>query len=282
MNSLFVEQLTVIDCAYLDAARGLVGESWIVDVELQGDLDRQSMVLDFGEVKRRLKRDIDAGLDHTLLVPARSAELSLARYGGVSELLFRSELGDIEHRSPECAVSALPMEEIEEELVARYLEESLTQDMPPNVARLKIHLRTEQISGAYYHYVHGLKKHDGQCQRIAHGHRSRLEIRVDGQRDPAIEQEIALGWTDIYIGTREDQIARSNGQMRFAYSAPEGRFELAVPENQVDMMDCDTTVERIAEHLVPRVQARRPGTRVEVRAYEGVMKGALARSRINS
>src|SRR3546814_7361440 len=61
MSALFVEHLSVIDCAYLDAARGLVGESWIVDVELHGDLDGQSMVLDFGEVKKRLKRAIEIG-----------------------------------------------------------------------------------------------------------------------------------------------------------------------------------------------------------------------------
>src|SRR3546814_13888491 len=39
MSALFVAHLRVLDCAYLDAARGLFGESWIVDVELPGDLD---------------------------------------------------------------------------------------------------------------------------------------------------------------------------------------------------------------------------------------------------
>src|SRR3954464_8172854 len=105
MTSLFVEQLTVIDCAYLDAARGLVGESWIVDVELIGDLDEQSMVLDFGEVKRRLKRAIDGSVDHTLIVPRLAPELSLAAGAGKVELLFRSDLGAFEHQSPPVAVS---------------------------------------------------------------------------------------------------------------------------------------------------------------------------------
>ncbi|MGQ0698475.1 MAG: 6-carboxytetrahydropterin synthase [Panacagrimonas sp.] len=281
MTALFVEHLTVIDCAYLDLARGLVGESWIVDVELEGDLDAQSMVLDFGEVKRSLKRTIDAGLDHTLLVPREAPELSLAHSSGgsgaIAELLFRSELGAIEHRSPTCAVTLLPTAMIDEGSVAASLEAQLAPTLPDNVCRCRVSLRAESIHGAYYHYVHGLKKHEGQCQRIAHGHRSRLEIRIDGARDPGIEQDIALAWTDIYIGTREDLVARANGRVRFAYQAPEGRFELALPEQQIDLLDTDSTVERIAEHLAAVARARRPGARVEVRAYEGVMKGAVAR-----
>ena len=59
-------------------------------------------------------------------------------------------------------------------------------------------------SGAYYHYTHGLRKHLGNCQRIAHGHRSRLEIYADGQRSQLTEYQWAKRWRDIYIGTRSD------------------------------------------------------------------------------
>ncbi len=277
MSTLFVEQLTVIDCAFLDAERGLVGESWIVDVELEGDLDHQSMVLDFGEVKRGLKRAIDAGMDHTLLVPASAPELSLSAHDGMVELLFRSELGAIEHRSPAAAVTSLAAAVVDEAAVVAHLKAQLAPVLPANVARLGLRLRTERIDGACYQYVHGLKKHAGQCQRIAHGHRSRLEVRVDGARDAALEQDIALAWTDIYLATREDMVARANGRVRFGYDAPEGRFELALPEAHVDWLETDSTVERIADHLAWVVRARRPTAAIEVRAYEGVMKGALTR-----
>lgn len=280
MSRLFVEQLTVIDCAYLDAQRGLVGESWIVDLELEGALDEQSMVLDFGKVKKQIKQAVDDSVDHTLLVPRRAAELSLEAGEHDVALLFRSEVGAIEHHSPPAAVSLLNADTVTADAVHAYLLPRLTATVPPSVDRIGLHLRQEAINGEHYHYTHGLKKHDGHCQRIAHGHRSRLQISVDGMRDAMLEQLWAARWADIYLASREDLLARANGRLRFGYDAPQGRFELALPELCCDLLDGDTTVERIAEHLARSCALRRAGAAVEVRAYEGVMKGAIAACRI--
>lgn len=278
MSCLFVEQLTVIDCAYLDAVRGLVGESWIVDVELDGALDGQSMVLDFGEVKKRLKRAIDASLDHSLLVPRRAPGLQLDADGERLSLRFEAAPGLYEHVSPAAAVSLVDAVAITPDAVAAHLRPILAAHLPANVARLGLHLRSEHIDGACYHYVHGLKKHAGLCQRIAHGHRSRIEVRVDGARDAALERDVAERWRDIYLGTREDIVARGDGRIRFAYTAREGRYELAMPEARCDLLDTDSTVEQIAAHLAARLAPSRPGRALAVRAYEGVMKGAIART----
>ncbi len=274
MTTLFVEHLTVIDCAYLDVARGLVGESWIVDVEVEGALDEQSMVLDFSEVKRRLKQAIDRHSDHRLLVPGRASELEQADDGDDLHLLFRADIGSIEHRSPRDAVRIVDTADIDESSVAADLQPALLAVLPPSVGAVRVTLRHERIDGAYYHYVHGLKKHLGACQRIAHGHRSKVDVRVDGQRDVELEMAIAQRWMDIYLGTREDIVAQGNGRIRFAYRSQDGHYQLALPETHVDLMDTDTTVECIAEHLARHVSPLRSGRQVQVRAYEGVMKGA--------
>lgn len=279
MPRLFIEQLTVIDCAYLDAQRGLVGESWIVDLELEGALDAQSMVLDFGEVKRRLKQVIDDSADHTLLVPRRAEGLSFDEKPHEVSLSYRSEVGAIEHHSPPAAVSMVDAEAITIDAVQTHLLPRLEAVTPASVERIGLRLRNEIIDGDYYHYTHGLKKHAGHCQRIAHGHRSRLQIHVDGHRDSRLEQRCAARWADIYLGSDEDLLVRANGRLRFGYDALEGRFELSLPDLCCDLLDSDTTVECIAEHLVRSCALQRQDAHIEVRAYEGVMKGAIASHR---
>lgn len=276
MTRLFVEQLTVVDCAYLDAQRGLVGESWIVDLELDGDLDDQGMVLDFGEVKKRLRKAVENAADHKLLVPGRSPALDLVLSGEGSGLSFKAASGPIEHQSPARALCALDAEAVTADSLAAHLREAVQKAVPDNVSKVGLTLRNERIEGSYYHYTHGLKKHAGQCQRIAHGHRSRLQILVNGRRDERLERLWADRWRDIYLGTAGDIVFHGKGRIRFEYRAGEGDFALELPVERCDLLQTDSTVENIAEHLAAQVADERPGTRIEVRAYEGVMKGAIA------
>ena len=280
MTTLFVEQLTVIDASYLCPVRGLVGESWIVDLELEGALDEQSMVLDFGAVKKQLKRAIDDGPDHTLIVPLHyPAQQTTTLDDGRIRTQFMSQAGGIEHIAPAAALTLLDAPAVTMEALIAHLTPQLAAIVPANVARIGISLRHEHIEGASYHYTHGLQKHQGNCQRIAHGHRSRIGIFVDGQRDTTLETQWAETFRDIYLVTGSHVVADDGERLSLAYTAPEGDFELTLPKSRSYLLgaNTDTTVEEIAEHLAGQIAAARPGQSVTVRAYEGVMKGAMAR-----
>lgn len=281
MNHLFVDNLTVIDFAYLDPKRGLVGESWIADVVLGGELDEQGMVFDFSNVKRTIKRVIDERVDHRLVIPRGYTGL---QWDEDRPDTFRWQLVDgnyIEHTSPDEAVVWLSADRVLPSAVAELLEKELKAVLPGNVTSIDINLREDVIEGAYYHYVHGLKKHLGNCQRIAHGHRSPIRIDRNGHRDTGLEKHWAKLWEDIYVGTEEDVTRRfveDNGEayISFEYEANQGEFALTLPESRVYMLATDTTVELIAAHIADTLQAEYPGDSIRVKAYEGVGKGAIA------
>ncbi len=49
--TLFVNRLTHLDASLWCPERGLIGASWRVDAELDGELGEDGMLFDFGEVK---------------------------------------------------------------------------------------------------------------------------------------------------------------------------------------------------------------------------------------
>lgn len=281
MDHLFVDNLTVIDFAYLDGQRGLVGESWITDVVLGGELDEQGMVFDFSNVKRTIKRVIDERVDHRLVVP-REYEGFVPSEDHPDTFYWTLKDGRrIVHRSPEEAVVWLPTRQVVPSAVAALLEQELMAVLPSNVASVSINLREEVIEGAYYHYVHGLKKHLGNCQRIAHGHRSPIRIDRNGHRDYDLERQWAKRWQDIYVGSEEDVVQRKveadgTHYVTFEYEANQGEFALTLPEDRVYMLDTDTTVEFIAAHIANALKQESPDDTFRVKAYEGVGKGAIA------
>ena len=164
--------------------------------------------------------------------------------------------------------------------VARWCVEQLAGVFPTSVDQLTLSFTSEEIPTAFYHYSHGLKKHDGNCQRIAHGHRSRIRIDLDGERNTELEQRWSERWADIYLGTREDLEREDSGQLHFAYDALQGAFALSIPQSRCEVLECDTTVEQLAQYIAETLAADQPGHTVTVRAYEGIGKGAVASARL--
>jgi 6-pyruvoyl-tetrahydropterin synthase len=283
MPRLFVEELTVIDCASLDAGRGLLGQSWLVDLELEGELDHQGMVFDFGDVKPAIKAVIDRTVDHRLLVPARAPELRMERARHETRLWFRTDHGELYHRSPDQALCLLDAATVRVADVEQMLEQAARAQMPDNVSVVRLQLREEDISGAAYRYVHGLRQHAGNCQRIAHGHRSRIRIFRNGERWESREYQLADRWRDIYLGSTADLVDRVEqggvDSYRFRYRAPQGEFELLIPASRCELLHTESTVECIAEHIATQLGDEDPSATIQVRAYEGVRKGAIARIR---
>jgi len=280
MTTIFIEQLTVADFSFLDTSRGLVGETLIVDVELEGQLDDQGMVMDFGHLKRRIKSVVDRCIDHCLVVPARAPGLRENKVeGGVSLQFPLSNHAYIRVMAPPSAITSMPAAEIDVNTIATYLDEQLRPVLSDNTTGLRISLRPEEINGACYHYSHGLKRHAGKCQRIAHGHRSRICITREGLPATDLEMKWARRWNDMYIANREDLVeAFDEGgtrYLRFAYEANEGKFTLVLPASHCYLIDGDTTVENLARHIHDETQRGAPGHKIVVRAYEGLNKGAI-------
>ncbi len=280
---LFVRDLTVIDFSYLCPQRGLLGESFIVDVELHGGLDATSMVLDFAHVKKLIKKAIDTLVDHKLAYPAQHPALASRVEAGVEILSMASQRGNIQVASPLEAHVAIPAQKVDEQSLTAFLQQQIKPLLPANVEQLVLLLRPEKSTGFYYHYSHGLKKHDGNCQRIAHGHRSTIEIYQHNMLSPRLNKLWTERWTDIYLGTAEDQTDASNcvwvqpqsDSYFFRYQAPQGWFEIALPVSHCEIVPCDTTVECLAEFIANSLKALEPAP-YKVVAYEGVGKGAVA------
>ncbi|MDA7746130.1 6-carboxytetrahydropterin synthase [Psychromonas sp.] len=283
---LFVRDLTVIDATYLDETRGFVGESYQVDVVLDGQLNEQSMILDFSLVKKQIKAIIDAEVDHKLLVPHASSRCTVTLEHQRTQVDYvLKDKSIIQLKSPHQAYCLLESETINIELLETYLEQVVLIKLPKNVTGLSIKLRPEVISTPYYHYTHGLKKHNGNCQRIAHGHRSKIDIFINGEYSDLWVEKWAMRWSDIYLASEEDVVEREELSFHTAkqtvplhcsaYHAPQGYFELLMPASRCEVLNNDTTVEELARFICETIKSEEGDNLVTVYAYEGIGKGAI-------
>lgn len=280
---LFVRELTVLDYAYFDQERGSLGGSLDVDVTFVGLLDHEGVVFDFSLAKKAVKRIIDDLCDHRFVLPRKYVR-SLgdgmvevdANYGKGEKLLYRC---------PEEGVCLLDADAYSLPAMRAYLIKEVMKAMPENVDRVELDFRDEELGTApHYRYTHGLKQHYGNCQRLLHGHRNRVDVFIDGQREEKLEARICEMWEDVHLAFPENivetdiEIGRRQDHMELInldYTSSQGRFSVTLPGKAVYVMPFETTVENISRHLRDAVQSWVGQDRhVEVFAYEGIRKGS--------
>lgn len=272
--ALFVNHLSHIDVSLWCPTNGLVGCSWQVDAELDGELGEDGMLFDFGEVKPWIKRTLDNGLDHTLIVPMNAPGIRITQ---CTEGLCISTTTPyaMEVRGPAQAFSLLPWDAITLEQVTDHLSSQLTEQRPDNVHRVTLTLSDERIDGAAYGYTHGLKRHLGNCQRIAHGHRSRLHIWQHQERQPTLEQCWAAWLDNKYLLEDADIHSQTDDRLTCCYQSAQGTFCITLPKERCCVLPKPTTVENIALWLAKQIAAQ-SGQKTLVQAFEGIDKGATA------
>lgn len=271
---LFVDQLTNVDFSYLCPQRGLLGETWLASIKLVGPLDEQGMVCDFGKIKKFLRQWLDDTLDHKLLVPTQATSLEITQAAGTTKLSFGFGTTALQTSGPDVAFCLIPTEKVTPEHVAAWCCEQFKGQFGDQITSIELQFSPEKIDGPQYQYSHGLKKHLGNCQRIAHGHRSKIEVWRNGQLCLPTMTALAERWRDIYIGTRADLTGEDSENLEFAYTAVQGPFHLTIPKNCVYLMEEDTTVENISSHLAHKLKQQSPQDQLVVKAYEGLGKGA--------
>jgi len=110
--------------AHRDSREALHGHNYRVSVEVEGDLDAQGYVLDFGVVKRVARR-VCQRLDEKTLFPAHSDCLDIRTDG--PQVIVRYD--DDEFRVPQSDVLLLPIVHTSAEELARYLAGEMQREL---------------------------------------------------------------------------------------------------------------------------------------------------------
>lgn len=295
-STLFVRDVGKIDSAVFDPSLGIIGASWHVDVWLTGTLDDNGFVFDFSPLKNLIKQTLANTLDHALIIPVGSQMVQYSEFENGERWTLKSRArGDDkdarwDYISPKTSVFPVHTVALKNMTIEQEFARLLRHRLPPSVHQLIVKLREEQIAPteASFRYTHGITGHNGLCQRLFHGHRSRMEIYIGDERRPDLEHFVArevLG-NNVHIATL-NQIKSGDGNIghrgktdapvTLAYTGTLGNFEATLPNNRVFFVEGETSIESIAREIARLIKREeRPNDRIRAVCYEGIDKGAEA------
>ena len=267
---IFLEDCDHIDCAiYTDS--GMIGQTWQVAVALTGPLDDNFFISDFGDIKHLVKRTLRKSIDHTLIIPNtlnthETENLSLRFPNGWN------------YFAPKGAVSVIPFAEVNQETITQFLNQTLQAQLPQDYhISISLH-QTQYQNGSYFSYTHGIQGHQGNCQRLLHGHQGKIRISIKGQRQVSLEQKFLSFLTSgqsIHIASASQVASQSDDLVELSYLASQGRFHMTLPRPRTLILPTGTSIEAITLGLANIFQKKfKPSSTVEMTCFEGIGKGS--------
>ena len=296
-GTIFINDVTKVDCALFDPSLGIIGQSWHLDLKVTGQLDQNGFVYDFSHLKKLVRTTLKSTLDHALVIPIKSQAITYKdgqdqECWNLESRPIRSDKKRIwSYRCPSgavfpCRAKALTGSDIEGEIL-----KSLRHRLPGGISDVKVLLREESVDTtvAMFRYTHGIVGHDGLCQRIFHGHRSRIEVYIAEERRPDFEHYIVRDvWNRyIHIATPEQfkdacpfqpgQMGRGVDSHTLRYEGSLGYYEAEIPGERLFIVEQETSIECITRQLALLIkQEEKTKEAVRVVCYEGIDKGGMA------
>ena len=195
-GKLFIKELDILDCAIFCEKHGIIGSSWHVNIEIEGELDENGFVYDFSHTKKLVKETLKKTLDHALIIPSNHDSISLETIDGITNLSISQNAESWTYTAPKAAIFQVDSKTVNAETVAIAAERAVLANLPKTVKDVKIELVEETITdnSPVFRYTHGLPNHQGLCQRLFHGHRSKIIVLENGEKSLEKEMLIAKEW----------------------------------------------------------------------------------------
>lgn len=273
-QGLFYDKITSLDCARLDENFGVIGESYFVNIEVISKPHKDGMIYDFSYFKKDIKALIDKTIDHRLVVLKNIKGITKKDDSVTLDYDFKD--GKLSYTAPENSFCFLENEDslesfIEKEVLKKFSFETV-----------KVSLKAPNDSDeTRFHYTHGLKNHNGNCQRLLHGHKGKIEIYINKKRDRSQEKDFFKRYLKESLHfAHKDDVKKIGDSICISYQSAQGTFKLTLPASHVFIMDEETTIENMTSHFLDLLRKDLKNKNIndlEIRACEGLFKGGIAR-----
>jgi 6-pyruvoyl-tetrahydropterin synthase len=297
VGTIFLNDVMKVDGALFDPSKGVIGQTWKIDVTLTGPLNENGFVYDFSDFKKLVRKVLKSSLDHALIIPINSQSVVFKGQSRGECWVMRSRNGkgvaeqEWSYISPPGAVFPSRSVALNRQVLEQEIVRSLRHRLPQEILNITAILREEDAvaTEAVFRYTHGIAHHTGMCQRLFHGHKSRIQCYVGDERRPDYEHYLVrdiLG-SHVHIATPSQYKSgavipvsyrgKTKDPITLSYEGSQGYFEATLPSDRVFMVDEETSIECIARELA-RVVKREEATtdKVKIICFEGIDKGAIA------